>query len=106
VLLAVQDYDKRGITYTGQRVKGQGHKPSMSSPQEYQIFIHSMETGLGLFTSMHKINKYWDEYNLPYLGLSIIRRKMIRLKPIIRRVKRRKQGNRDPNFPWVKASLR
>jgi hypothetical protein len=61
LLLAVQDYNKRGITYAGQRVKDQGRKPSVSSPHEYQILIDSMETRLGLVTSTHQINEYRDE---------------------------------------------
>jgi hypothetical protein len=65
-----------------------------------------METGLGLVTAMYQINEYRDEINLEHVGLSTVRCTMKLLKPVIRRVRRKKQGNRNPNSPWAKASLR
>jgi hypothetical protein len=55
---------------------------------------------------MHQINEYREEENLPDVGLSNVRRTMNRLPPVIRTVKRRKQGNRNPDSPWAKARLR
>jgi hypothetical protein len=39
------------------------------------------------------------------VGLTTVRHTMNRLRPVIRRVKRRKQGNRNPYSPWAKARL-
>jgi hypothetical protein len=58
-----------------------------------------MEKGIGLVTNMHQINEYRDEENLPEVGLSTVRRTMKRLGPVIRKARRRKQCNRDPNSP-------
>jgi hypothetical protein len=77
--------------------KGKGRKPIVTSPQEYQILIDSMEQGLGLVTAVHQINEYREEDHLPEARLSTVHRTVKRLKPVIRKVRRRKQGNRDPN---------
>jgi hypothetical protein len=76
------------------------------SPQEYQILIDSVEKGYGLVTAMHNINEYREEEHLPDVGLSTVHRTMNRLRPVTRRVKRRKQGNMNPDSPWAKARLR
>jgi hypothetical protein len=59
-ILTTSDLKKesRGVNYKGQRVIGQGRKPLITSPQEYQILIDSMEKGCGLVTAIHQINKY------------------------------------------------
>jgi hypothetical protein len=106
VLRSIAEYSKRRITYKGQIATGTGRKPMVYSPQEYQILIDSVEKGYGLVTVMHQINEYMEEEHLPDVGLSTIRRTMNRLRPVTRRVKRRKQGNRNPDSPWAKARLR
>jgi hypothetical protein len=106
VLVTIREFATRGILYKGQRIKGQGRKPLISSPQEYQILIDSMEQGYGLVTAMYQINEYREEEGLPDVGLSTVRRTMKRLGPVLRKVRRRKQGNRDPNSPWAKARQR
>jgi hypothetical protein len=63
--------------------------------QEYQILIDSMEQGYGLVTAMHQINEYREEEIMPEIGLTTVRRTMNRLGPVLRKVKRRKQGNKD-----------
>lgn len=68
--------------------------------------IDSVEKGYGLVTATHQINEYREEQGIPEVGLSTIRRTMNRLGPVIRKVKRRKQGNRNPDSPWAKARLR
>jgi hypothetical protein len=65
VLETVREYAIRGITYQGQRIKGQGRKPLVTAPQEYQILIGSMEQGIGLVTAMYR-----SEEDLPEVGLS------------------------------------
>jgi hypothetical protein len=85
---------------------GTGRKPMIYSPQEYQILIDLVEKGYGLVTVMHQINEYREEEHLPDVGLSTTCRTMNRLRPVIIRVKRRKQGNRNPDSPWAKARLR
>jgi hypothetical protein len=75
------------------------------SPQKYQILIDSVEKGYGMVTAMHQINEYMEEEHFPEVGLSTVRRTMNRLRPVIRRVKRRKQGNTNPDSPWAKARL-
>jgi transposase len=106
VLETVTEWSSRGILYEGQRTKGQGRKPLINSPQEYQILIDSMEQGYGLVTAMHQINEYREEEIMPEIGLTTVRRTMNRLGPVLRKVKRRKQGNKDPTSPWAKARLR
>jgi hypothetical protein len=55
---------------------------------------------------MHQINEYREEEHLPDVGFSTVHRTTDRLRPVIRRVKRRKQGNMNPDSPWAKARLR
>jgi hypothetical protein len=43
---------------------------------------------------------------VPEIGLTTVRRTMNRLGPVLRKVKRRNQGNKDPTSPWAKARLR
>jgi hypothetical protein len=62
-----------------------------------------VEKGLGLITAMYQINEYREEDNLSEVGLSTFRLTMKRLGPAIRKVRRRKKGNRDPTYPWMKA---
>jgi hypothetical protein len=106
VLVTIREFARRGILYKGQRIKGQGRKPLISSPQVYQIMIDSMEQGYGLVTAMYQINKYREEESLPGVRLSTVRRTMKRLGPVLGKVRRRKQWNRDPNSPWAKARQR
>jgi hypothetical protein len=65
-----------------------------------------MEQGYRLVTEMFKINEYREEESLPNVGLSTVRRTMNHLGPVIRRIKRRKQGNRDPTSPWARSRQR
>jgi hypothetical protein len=58
VLINVTEWASRGVNYKGQRVMGQGRKPLVTSPQEYQILIDSKEKGYDLVTAMHQINEY------------------------------------------------
>jgi hypothetical protein len=69
------------------------------------MLIDSVEKGYGLVTVTHQINEYREEQGIPEVGLST-RKTMNRLGPIIRKVKRRKQGNIKPDSPWAKARLR
>jgi hypothetical protein len=62
-----------------------------------------MEHGYGLVTAMYQINDYREEESLPDVGLSTIRRMMKHLGPVLRKVRRIKQGIRDPNSPWANA---
>jgi hypothetical protein len=106
VFVNVKEWASRGVLSKGLRIKGQGRKPMIYSPQEYQIVIDSMENGYGLVTAMHKINEYHLELDLLDVGYTTVRRTMNRLDPVIRKIRRRKQGKRDPNSPWDKARLR
>jgi hypothetical protein len=106
VLVTIREFASKYILYKEQRIKGQGRKPLMNSPQEYQILIDSMEQGYGLVTAMFQINEYREEESLPNIGLRTVHRTMNRIGPVIRRIKRRKQGNRDPTSPWSRARHR
>jgi hypothetical protein len=68
--------------------------------------IDSVEKGNGLVTATHQINEYREEQGIPEVGLNTTRRTMNRLGPVIRKVKRRKQGNRNPDSPWAKVRMR
>jgi hypothetical protein len=106
IVHSIKDYSNRGCTYRGQRIMGAERKPLVTSPQEYQILIDSVEKEYGLVTAAHQINEYREEQAIHEFGLSITRRTMNRLGPVIGKVKRRKQGNRNPDSPWAKARLR
>jgi hypothetical protein len=106
VLVTIREFASKGILYKGQIIKGQGRKPHINSPQEYHIIIDLMEQGYGLVTAMFQINEYREEKSLPNVGLSTVRRTMNHLGPVIRRIKRRKQGNRDPTSPLARARQR
>jgi hypothetical protein len=58
VLIHVTEWASRGVNYKGQRVMGQGRKPLITSPQEYQILINSIEKGYVLVDAMYQINEY------------------------------------------------
>jgi hypothetical protein len=64
-----------------------------------------MESGYGLITAMHQINEYSVELELIDVGYTAFCRTMKRLDPVIRKIRRSKQGKRDPNSPWAKARL-
>jgi hypothetical protein len=106
VLVTIRELASKGILYKGQRIKGKGRKPHINSPQEYQILIDSMEQGYGLVTAIFQINEYREEESLPNVGLSTVCRTMNRIGPVIRRIKRIKQGKRDPTSPWARARQR
>jgi hypothetical protein len=55
-----------------------------------------MEQGYGLVTAMHQIKEYREEEVMPEIGLTTVRRTMNCLGPALRKVKRRKQGNKYP----------
>jgi hypothetical protein len=57
VLVNVKEWASRGVLYKGLRLKDQGRKPMIYSPQEYQILIDSMESGYGLITAIKQINE-------------------------------------------------
>jgi hypothetical protein len=97
IVHSIKEYSNRGCNYRGQRLLGAGRKPLVTSPQEYQILIDSVEKGYGLVTATRQINEYREEQGIPEVGISTIRRTMNRLGPVIRKVKRRKQGNRNPD---------
>jgi hypothetical protein len=61
VLVTIHEFARRGILYKGQRMKGQGGKPLINSPQEYQILIDSTEQGYGLVAAMYQMNEYREE---------------------------------------------
>jgi hypothetical protein len=85
---------------------GAGRKLLVTSPQEYYILIDSVEKGYGLVTATNKTNEYREEQGILEVGLSTTHRTMNQLGPVIRKVKRRNQGNRKPDSPWAKARLR
>jgi hypothetical protein len=103
VLVTICEFARRGILYKGHRMEGQGRKPLINSPQEYQIIIDSMEQGYGLVTAMYQINEYREEERLTDVGLITVLRTMNRLGSVLRKIRSRKQGNREPNSPWAKA---
>jgi hypothetical protein len=90
VLRSITEHSERGITYKGQIATGTGRKPIIYSSRQYQIQIDSVEKVYGL--AMHQINEYREEEQLPHVGLSTIRHTTNGLRPVIRIVKRRKQG--------------
>jgi hypothetical protein len=65
-----------------------------------------MEQGYGLVTAMHQIHEYREEEDIPEIGLTTVHRTMNHIDPVLRKVKRRKQSNKDPTSPWTKARLR
>jgi hypothetical protein len=65
-----------------------------------------MEHGYSLVAGMHQIKEYGEEDNLTDVGMSNVRCTMKRIVPVLRRVRRRKKGNKDPASPWTKARLR
>jgi hypothetical protein len=103
VLVTIHEFARRGVLYKGQRMKVQGRKPLITSPQEYQIIIDSMEQEYGRVTAIYQINEYREEESLPDVGLSTVRHTMNRLGPVLRKIRRRQQGNIDLNSPWAKA---
>jgi hypothetical protein len=94
------------IKYLGLKAKAKSQKPMICSPQEYQILIDSMESGYGLVTTMHQINEYRVELDLPYVGYTTVCLTMKRPDPVIRKIRRKKRGERNPNYPWAKAILK
>jgi hypothetical protein len=106
IVHSIKEYSKRGCTYIVKRFLGAGRKPLVTSPQEYQILIDSVEKGYELVRATRQINEYLEEQGILKVGLSTTHRTLNRLGPVIRNFKRRKQVNRNPDSPWAKARLR
>jgi hypothetical protein len=51
------------------------------------------------------LNEYRTTKGRDPVGLSAVRNTVKRLRHVIRGVRKRKQGNKDKNSPWVKARL-
>jgi hypothetical protein len=98
-------YEARGQVYKGERLKGQGSNPIISSPYEYQIVIDVVEKGKGAAMALLLLNEYRSTEGRDPVGLSAVRNTVKRLRPVIRSVRKRKQGNKDKNSPWAKARL-
>jgi hypothetical protein len=98
-------YEARGQVYKGERLNGQGLKPIISSPYEYQIVIGVVEKGKGAAMALLLLNKYRSTEGRDPVGISAVRNTVKRLRPVIRSVRKRKQGNKDKNSPWAKARL-
>jgi hypothetical protein len=98
-------YEARGQVYKGERLKGKGSKPIISSPYEYQIVIDVVEKGKGAAMALLLLNEYRSEERRDPVGLSAVRNTVKRLRPVIRIVRKRKQGNKDKNSPCAKARL-
>jgi hypothetical protein len=49
---------------------------------------------------------YRELKQLEPVGLTAVRLTIKRLRHVIRKVRKRKQGNKDPSCPWAKARLR
>jgi hypothetical protein len=68
--------------------------------------VDSMEQGCGIVIAMHQRNEYRDEEGILDVGISNTHHTLKCIGPVLRRERRRKQGNKDPTSPWAKSQLR
>ena len=93
------DFDPRAFETRG------GQRPlliSIDSP-EAQIVADGIESGLSIRKTWHNLNRHRQECNLELLSESTVISAFRRMKPKIRRIKKRKQGSRDPDSTWSRA---
>jgi hypothetical protein len=86
-------YKKRGKVCTGEQNMGQGAKSMINSPYEYQIIIVVVEQGKGTEMALLLLNQYCDATSCESVGLTTVRRNIKRLRPVIHKIRKRKQGN-------------
>ena len=91
-----KDLETRG----GQRP----HLIKLDSP-EAQIIADGIEGGLSINGTWQNVNQHRLEGGLELLSESAVVSTIRRLKPKLKRVKRRKQGSTGPNSPWSRARL-
>jgi hypothetical protein len=58
VLEYVVDYEARGKVHRGKRLKGQGAKPIINSPYEYQILVNVVEKGKDTQMALLLLNEF------------------------------------------------
>ena len=93
------DFDPRHLETRG---GGRPVKITINSP-EAQIVADCIESGLSWKKTWQTVNMHREESNLELLSLSSIVSVLRRLKPKIRKIKKRKQGSTDPSSPWATA---
>jgi hypothetical protein len=99
-------YKKRGQVYTGERKMGQGAKSMINSPYEYQITIDVVEQQNGTKMALLLLNQYHHTTSLESVGLTTVLRTINRLRPVIHKIPKRKQGNKEVHSPWANARVR
>jgi hypothetical protein len=96
------------VEYTGGRRGGSGNnKPIIETGSFYmQMVADCMEEGLGLHTTMNRVNKHRVDAGLLHVGQSAIASAYHRACPVCQMVTRVKSGSHDPKDDWSRARFR
>ena len=99
---------KSHTEYTGERRGGSGnHKPLIETGSFYmQMVADCMEEGLGLRTTMERVNKHRVAAGLLHVGKSAVASAYHRACPVLAMVSRVKSGSNDPTDDWSRARFR
>ena len=74
----------------------------MVSP-EAQIVADGIESGLSIRKTWHNVNWHRRENELEMLSESCVVEAIRRMKPVVKKIKKRKMGSTDPNSDWAIA---
>eukprot|EP00536_Pseudo-nitzschia_multiseries_P006045 jgi/Psemu1/14316/gm1.14316_g len=97
-----------GIFYSGKgNYSTTGRPPIIALDSiEAEIVADSIESGNSVRMSTVMVNKYRKKLELPSFTYSAVRGCMLRLNPLIKMVKRGKQGSKTKEDAWCRASFR
>eukprot|EP00536_Pseudo-nitzschia_multiseries_P013397 jgi/Psemu1/35149/gm1.35149_g len=97
-----------GIFYSGKgNYSTTGRPPIIALDSiEAEIVADSIESGNSVRMSTVIVNKYRKKLELPSFTYSAVRGCMLRLNPLIKTVKRGKQGSKTKEDAWCRASFR
>eukprot|EP00536_Pseudo-nitzschia_multiseries_P003424 jgi/Psemu1/7750/gm1.7750_g len=97
-----------GIFYSGKGNYSTTGRPPIIALDSIQaeIVADSIESGNSVRMSTVIVNKYRKKLELPSFTCSAVRGCMLRLNPLIKTVKRGKQGSKTKEDVWCRASFR
>ena len=108
VLNTLIECQKTGVPYAGAgNYAACGRKPLIDLESvEAEIVADSFEGGQTLDFATYNVNTHRESKGLPSLTSSAVYGCFRRMKPQVKKIKRGKQGSKDKESPWSRASFR
>ena len=95
------DFDPKNLETRGGK---RPHLIKLDSP-EAQIVADGIEAGLSIHRSWQNVNQHRLECGMELISESSVISVIRRLKPKLKKIRRRKQGSTDPESHWSRARL-